>query len=224
MARVLWVAFALLACRPTVSGDGAPQEQARSADEADHTPSSRVDAGGEVPGPGADATGGAIAGVGSPPGPNEATRLIAAADRITGVVVVDADRKPLGELPDGLLDGLRSALVAGPADDLTLTTPPWDVALQISVDGTLAFVAIPVGIDRARLSPAHPYDPRYADTEGRLDASVQEVVVGEAVHEAIGALVGPPTAKEFQLSPSQGKATSLDTWYEKRRDRVPAGK
>lgn len=207
-AKVVWGRFALglLACRPGASGETTPREQAPASASAEAIAAGEAHHadGGEA---GSTLLPDADADAGEPSGPNEAAELVANAGRITAVVVVDADRKPVGELPAEAVDQLRRALAAGPSEDLTLTAPPWDIALQISVDGALGFVAIPVGTDRARLSPTHPYDPRYADDEGRLDPRVREVVVSEAVHDAIGGLVGPPTAKEFQVAPPPRRGT-----------------
>jgi len=129
---------------------------------------------------------------------------VAASDRITTVVVVDAKGQPLGELSASVVDGLRENVQSGVASDISATTPPWDIALQISVPGRSAFIAIPVGIDRARLNPMHPYDARFADENGEIDPRVQEVRIGEPAHEAIAVLMGPATAKEYQKRPTSG--------------------
>lgn len=135
---------------------------------------------------------------------NRGSELVASAARITNVVVVDLEGRPLGELPATVVEGLRESVRGGIAEDLTATTPPWDIALQIMVSDRAAFIAIPVGIDRVRLNPAHPYDARIADDKGQIDLRVQEVCVGEATHDAIAALVGPTTAKEYQKPPING--------------------
>ena len=158
---------------------------------------------------------------------NEATGLVAVAQQITTITVVDADRAPKGELPAEVLESVKAALEQGVQEDLTATTPPWDIALQFSVEGSPAFVAIPVGFDRARLNPTTPYKALIADEDGDIDPRVREVVIGEAAHEAITALIGPPTAKEFQdrprPAPSKGPMT-LEQWHEQHRPKRPDGK
>ncbi|HGG57401.1 MAG TPA: hypothetical protein ENK31_06350 [Nannocystis exedens] len=123
---------------------------------------------------------------------------MASASRITNVVIVSLEAEPLGELPASVVESLRESVGGGIAEDLSATTPPWDLALQITVPGRPAFIAIPVGIDRVRLRPDDPYDASIADENGEIDPRVQEVVVGEATHDAIADLIGPRTAKEYQ--------------------------
>ena len=199
----------LLACRPPTADEPAPGNAEGQAPVAEEP---RAEPAAEAP-------------VEAPK--NEAAGLVAAASKITAVVVVDGDRAPKGELPAEALEALRAALGQGVQDDLSATTPPWDVALQFSVAGKPTFVAIPVGIDRARLNPTTPYDARIADAEGQIDPQVREVVIGEAAHEAIAKIVGPATAKEYQAVPrdeaTKGPMT-LEQWHEQHGPKRPDGK
>lgn len=182
-----WLAVGvLLACRPAAAPASAPVS----------APESAVEGAGSVS-PAADDERPRLAG-------NSGSELVASATRITSVVVVDLEGQSLGELPATVVEGLQESVRGGIAGDLSATTPPWDIALQIRVSGRAAFIAIPVGFDRVRLSPDDPYDARIADAEGEIDRRVQEVVVGEATHDAIAALIGPRTAKEYQRPPIRG--------------------
>lgn len=117
---------------------------------------------------------------------NSARALVEYAKKIKSIDIVHMEtHKVLGTFPPDLVQTAKKELRRGEIlKGLSATTPRWKVMLLIYVTGRKEpFVGLPVYPNGIRLNSKEPWSLRFMNEDGTFDPGLQEVTIGDEVHE-----------------------------------------